>query len=480
MRQRWVWLEQTCVAVASALLVACGAGRGADEAPDEPEVLEGWDRNVALSQLTDEDPAPDVVEVSLEARVQRVEMEPGHEVELWTYEGSMPGPLIRAKVGDTLKVHFTNHLPEPTTIHWHGVEVAADMDGADPDLGSVAPGASFDYEFVLPQAGTYWYHPHVNSSAQVWRGLYGALWVEDPAEPKLGAESLLMIDDIAYDDNGELRSSESDGLLGDFFGREGEVMLVNGRVLPTLYAREGDALRLRFVNAATSRYFLLEAQGHTFTRIGGDGGLIARPEPRDQVLLVPGERADLVLVAKGTVGTKIAVGSAPYSRFTCGQPCSTHVPLFQVEIVEGKGHAPTLPSTLRTIAPIDISGALTHDIAFTQGENETDPPLGINGHVYPYEPFVLHAQVGETHVWNLSNETDYDHPFHLHGFRFQVLSQDGQRPQVAEWKDTLNLPARKAAQIAVTFDDRPGMWMLHCHILDHAKLGMMGMLHLMP
>ena len=197
MRQRWVWLEQTCVAVASALLVACGAGREVDEAPDEPEVLEGWDRNVALSQLTDEDPAPDVVEVSLEARVQRVEMEPGHEVELWTYEGSMPGPLIRAKVGDTLKVHFTNHLPEPTTIHWHGVEVAADMDGADPDLGSVAPGASFDYEFVLPQAGTYWYHPHVNSSAQVWRGLYGALWVEDPAEPKLGAESLLMIDDIA-------------------------------------------------------------------------------------------------------------------------------------------------------------------------------------------------------------------------------------------------------------------------------------------
>ena len=85
-----------------------------------------------------------------------------------------------------------------------------------------------------------------------------------------------------------------------------------------------------------------------------------------------------------------------------------------------------------------------------------------------------------TRSWNLSNETDYDHPFHLHGFRFQVLSQDGQRPQVAEWKDTLNLPARKAAQIAVTFDDRPGMWMLHCHILDHAKLGMMGMLHLMP
>jgi FtsP/CotA-like multicopper oxidase with cupredoxin domain len=479
MRDRLGSFEHTRVALFAAILIGCGSGSepGAD---DEPAVLEGWDRNVALAELANQDPAPDVVEISLEARVERVEMEPGHEVELWTYNGTMPGPVIRARVGDTLRVHFTNHLPEATTIHWHGVEVPADMDGADPELGTIAPGASFDYEFVLPQAGTYWYHPHVNSSAQVWRGLYGALWVEDPDEPELGAKSLLMVDDIAFEENGELRSSESDGLFGDFFGREGDVLLVNGRVMPRLFARDGDALRLRFVNAATSRYFLLHAEGHELTRVGGDGGLIERPEQVEELLLVPGERADVVLVAKGKVGSTIALGTAPYSRFVCGGPCSEAAPLLEIEIVEGEGHAPPLPSRLRTIRPIDTTNALMHDIAFTQGETEADPPLSINGHAYPDDPFVLHAYVGETHIWNLKNATEYDHPFHLHGFRFQVLSRDGQRPAVAEWKDTLNLPALGSAQIAVAFDDRPGMWMLHCHILDHAKIGMMGMLHLMP
>ncbi len=443
-------------------------------------MLEGWDQEVSLSELRDEDPAEKVVKVTLEARLSSVEIEPGHPVALWTYNGTLPGPLIRVQVGDTLRVHFTNHLPEPTTVHWHGLEVPADMDGAGLDHGVVAPGASFDYEFVVPHAGTYWYHPHVNSSAQVWRGLYGALVVEDAREPDLGAETVLVLSDISYDEDGELTSPETHGSLGDFFGREGESLLVNGRVLPKLRARRGDALRLRVVNAAISRYFLLQVEGHTLTRVGGDGGLLARPDPRSALLLVPGERADLVLVPNAEVGTKLIMRAAPYSRFTCGESCAEERSLLEIEIEEGRGRSLILPATLRGIAELDLRAAAIQNIELTESDAQGGPVLGLNGHGYPDDPLELHALVGETQRWNLVNTTDYDHPFHLHGFRFQVLTRDGVAPEIAEWKDTLNLPPQTRAQIAVHFDDRPGMWMLHCHILDHAKIGMMGMLHLAP
>jgi FtsP/CotA-like multicopper oxidase with cupredoxin domain len=113
-----------------------------------------------------------------------------------------------------------------------------------------------------------------------------------------------------------------------------------------------------------------------------------------------------------------------------------------------------------------------------QGEREGHTLLGLSDHFYQESPLELHARVGETEIWTIENLTEYDHPFHLHGFRFQVLDRAGVAPSLAEWKDTLNIPARSQARLAVHFDDRPGMWMLHCHILEHAGLGMMGMLHL--
>jgi len=469
-----------------AMLLACGStGAESPHAPapvdggtGEVAVLEGWDREVRLAEVADEDSAEGVVEVRLEARVSSVEITPGPAVEVWTYNGSLPGPLIRAQVGDTLRVHFTNSLPEPTTIHWHGLEVPADMDGAGVDHGIVAPGASFDYEFVLPHAGTYWYHPHINSSAQVWRGLYGALVVEDATEPQLGVETVLVLSDISYDADGMPTSPEVHGVIGDFFGREGEHLLVNGRVLPKLRARSGDALRLRVVNAAISRFFLLDLEGHSLTRVGGDGGLLARPQAVSELLLVPGERADLLVVPEAKVGSVLRLRAAPYSRFVCGEACAEEEALLEIEIVAGQGRSAVVPPSLRPIPALDLSEAQVQNIALTQGGAEGEPVLGLNGQGYPDAPLALHAEVGETQRWQIVNTTDYDHPFHLHGFRFQVLTRDDKVPDLAEWKDTLNIPAQGRAEIGIYFDDRPGMWMLHCHILDHAKIGMMGMLHL--
>jgi FtsP/CotA-like multicopper oxidase with cupredoxin domain len=215
---------------------------------------------------------------------------------VWTYNGQLPGPYIHAKLGDRLIVHFKNSLPEATTIHWHGLRVPNAMDGT-PGLSqkAVAPDKTFTYDLVLKDAGTYCYHPHVNSAAQVGWGLYGPIVVEDPADPKtLGDSLVLMLSDMSLDDAGQLLPKDNGGAFGDLFGHEGNVLLVNGRVMPTLKVRAGKPQRWRIINAARSRYRSFALRGDPFTRIGGDNGLAARSERASRVVIAPAERLDLV------------------------------------------------------------------------------------------------------------------------------------------------------------------------------------------
>ena len=444
-------------------------------------VPDGWNAELVLPRLVDTDPSSTVVEVQLEARVGRVEIADGHSVEAYTYSGFSPGPVIRAKVGDTLRVHFSNQLPEPTTIHWHGLEVPADQDGAGHAGSEIAPGASFDYEFTLPHAGTYWYHPHVNSAAQVWQGLYGALIVEESEPRQLGEELTLVLHDVGLDDQtGELLPAASHGDLGRFFGHEGYTLLVNGRVYPTLRVFPGSTLRLRVINASISRYYKLALDGHQLLQIAGDSGLLERSQRRDDVVLVPGERAELVVTVQAAAGTSLRLRALPQDRFLCGGAgyCSDEQPLLAMEVVEGQGRTLSVPELFTSIAAIDTSSAFARELVLEEASADGQVALAINGHVHGREGLVLSAKVGATELWTVKNTTDYDHPFHLHGFRFQLTEQNGHAPEVRQWKDTANVPARGQIRLAVHFDDRPGMWMFHCHILDHADLGMMGMLHL--
>jgi FtsP/CotA-like multicopper oxidase with cupredoxin domain len=137
---------------------------------------EGWDAQIKLREAIDANPDPHIVEVNIEAKIAPVTIGPGTQVEAWTYNGDIPGPLIRVRVGDRLIVHFTNNLPEPTTLHWHGIRVPIQMDGVPGhSQPEVEPGRSFTYDFVVPDAGLFWYHPHVMSAMQVGYGLYGAV-----------------------------------------------------------------------------------------------------------------------------------------------------------------------------------------------------------------------------------------------------------------------------------------------------------------
>lgn len=481
---RW---RPLALSVLSGLSVVSGCAAETDGSADTAETATSsgqpsdWQQALEMASVTDADPAPDVVNITLEARVEGIEFIPGKTTPAWTYNGRVPGPMIRARVGDRLIVNFTNHLPEPTTIHWHGLRTPNAMDGVphvtqDP----VEPGETFVYDFVLKDAGTFWYHPHVNSVAQVGKGLYGALIVEDPAEPPMGDELVVVLSDMSLDDEGQFLSVDAGGELGDLFGREGTVLLVNGRVNPTLIARAGARQRWRVINAARTRYITLDFAGHTFTRIGGDAGLSTAAVDVVGPKLVPGQRADLLVVPLGTSGEEVQVRWLPTERGYGTTFKRDPKDLFKVRFAEGEPDTPgPAPVIERQITPIDWSGATEVLVEFTVDQFSSGMVMGIN-HI-PYKDVVpLQAKVGETQVWKLVNNTDFAHPFHLHGYFFQVIDDNGEPVLPLEWKDTIDVPVDHVVRVAVRFDERPGTWMFHCHILDHAKAGMMALVTVSP
>jgi FtsP/CotA-like multicopper oxidase with cupredoxin domain len=449
-----------------------GAARPSALDVDQPA---GWDDDLALTKAVDRNPDPNIVEIDLEAKLTELEILPGHKTKAWTYGGTLPGPLISANVGDTVIVHFKNSLPEATSIHWHGLRVTNDMDGVpgvtqDP----VDAGAEFRYEFVVRDAGTFWYHPHINSAAQVGWGMYGPIIVRDPNDPReLGDDLVLVMSDMSLDDDGSFQPADSGGKFGDLFGREGSAILVNGKVMPRLKVRAGKQQRWRVINAARARYYSLRIRDHVLTRIGGDNGLAARPEQLYRVLVTPGERADIVFTPSDEPGTVRTVLWAPTDRGYGSLFSRPRVPMMEIETVDAPPVEPAvIPEKLRKIEPIDVSSAIEKTLEMTIDLSNNDVVMGFNNTPY-WEMTPIEARIGETHIWTLRNYTDFNHPFHLHGYYFQVLDDT----RVPEWKDTVDVPVDTELRIAVRFDERPGMWMYHCHILDHAEVGMMGQLH---
>jgi FtsP/CotA-like multicopper oxidase with cupredoxin domain len=465
-------------ALAAALLLA-GCERSPPAPPPAPlpardvSQPEGWADELAMPTAPDLAADPNTLEIELTARIAELTILPGTSTAAWTYNGALPGPLLRAKVGDRLIVHFKNELPEPTTIHWHGLRVPNDMDGA-PGVTQepIASGGTFRFEFTLTDAGTYWYHPHIDSSAQVGRGLYGALIVEDPADPEsFGDELVLLLSDMGLDEHGELLPADTGGNFGDLFGREGSVLLVNGKVRPTLKVRNGKQQRWRIINATRARYYNLRLRNHRFVRLGGDNGLAARSEDVYNLIVTPGERADAVFTPADAPGSRNVLRWVPTER---GYGSTFNRAAEEMLLIETVADAPVtpepIPAELRTIERLDVANATQRRLDLTIAI-ASSVEMGINGLPY-WKTQPLEATLGETQVWRIVNDTDFSHPFHLHGYFFQVQDEN----RVLEWKDTVNVPTKSEVTLAVRFDDRPGAWMYHCHILDHAEAGMMGTL----
>src|SRR5688572_2967850 len=327
----------------------------------------GWADGVKLAEAGDTNPDPNIVEITLTARLADVEVAPGKRVKAWTYDGGLPGPLIKTRVGNRLIVHFKNDLQEPTTVHWHGVRVPIEMDGV-PEISQpeVKTGESFTYDFIVRDAGLYWYHPHVMSAAQVGYGLYGPLLVEDANDGVGVADQLtLVLSDIGFNARGELEPADSGGSAGMVFGREGNYVLANGRHRPVLKARSGAPQRWRIVNAAKSRFFYLDLDGQEFTVIGADGGIQERPTKTDILLVTAGERVDVIVTPKGKAGTPLALKAMLYNR---GYGSVEYRSVEDVLTIEFTSETPVIAkpiSMTRAMAVPSIAGATPVDIVLT-------------------------------------------------------------------------------------------------------------------
>jgi len=424
---------------------------------------------------------PGVVELDLTASPTRLELLPGKPTEAWAYNGSVPGPTIELREGDQVTIHFHNRLKQPTTVHWHGLHLPAGSDGSP--LNPVLPGQSRDYVFRVPldSAGTYWYHPHpdMTTTEQVSRGLYGALIIRPAKDPLEGIpDRLLVMSDNRFTPDGAVDLPDHMSMPGNIDaqnGREGNVFFINGRTMPTLSIRPGELLRLRIINAAAARVYRLSIPGRKLLHVGDDGGLFETPREVDDLLLANSERVE-VLVRGGEPGSRTVLRTLPYDRYDSHtRPGDWEQPHDLVELrttTDAPVSAITIPKSLRVVRPIDTTRvAARRTIVFSQGL--------INGKPMDMRRVDVRARLGTTEIWQIENVVAMDHPFHLHGFQFQVIDREGVREPYLSWKDSVNVPRHSKVRIAVKFDDFAGKWMFHCHILDHEDMGMMGILELL-
>jgi FtsP/CotA-like multicopper oxidase with cupredoxin domain len=412
--------------------------------------------------------APREIHVELTARETAWEIAKDRFVSAWGYQGSVPGPTIVAQRGDTLVAQLVNELPEPTLIHWHGLRLPATMDGTTSVQRVVQPGERFEYRFELPDAGTFWYHSHANETVQIERGLYGALIVLAPNEPAFDADRLFVLDDLKLDRKGSIAKT---ALFDRHTGREGKVLLINGKSEPQYEIAAGQVERWRFVNACNARYARLSIGGRPFRIIGGDGGLRDRAVTVTETLLTPGDRVELAVGPFEDEGAQLALESLPYRRTAVKRPRRDVWGTLRVG-PRAPSVAP-LPENLSTITPLLPAGPIEPTRTVRLGARMT-----LHGHDWLVNDQTHHhdapVKVGELQVWEIVNETGMDHPFHLHGFFFQVIAIDGALVVPTSWEDTVNVIGNGRVTIAFRPDDRPGQWMYHCHILEHHAAGMMG------
>lgn len=391
-------------------------------------------------------------------------------VSAWGFNDSVPGPAIRAKKGDVLEVRVINNLSESTLIHWHGVRLNSSMDGTGDVQAPIKPGEEFTYRFSVPDAGTFWYHSHNNETRQMERGMYGALIVEDDTDPITDNERVLVIDDMKLSRDHKFKEG---GMVARWIerhdGRQGDALLINGKENMEVSMNAGQVERWRIINAASSRYFRLYLGGRTFKIIGTDGGLLEKPRTVSEVLLTPGERVD-ILAGPFDEGDKFFFESLAYNRMTFVK--SRREKFAEVRVGKSMKSIANVPTVLREILPLasndtpvnrrvkfSVGGSLSNGVEFL-----------VNNTLHNHDKPVM---VGDLQVWEISNTSLMDHPFHLHGFFFQVLEVNGQAAEYLAWKDTVNLAPKSKVKIAWLPDNRPGRWMYHCHILEHHEAGMM-------
>lgn len=418
------------------------------------------------------------------------------ETEVWAYNGTTPGPLLRVKRGTALKVTLENRVTDATSIHWHGIRLPNAMDGV-PHLTQkpVGRGESFVYEFAAKDSGTYWYHPHWQSYEQVERGLYGALIVEEDAPPEVDRDVLWVLDDWRLTAEARIAGDFANLFDVSHAGRLGNTVTVNGRIAEEFRVRHGERIRLRLVNAANARIFGLRFDVLSPWLIATDGhATVPNPIGTNRLVLGPGMRADLIVDCTGIAGERVTITDDFYPRQAYRL----------LDVVYGdeppvREKVPRTPIALapNALPPPDLAGAERHAIHFGGGmmgrlaeaefQGKTRPmreiflqhrmAWAVNGKVvgaHDHAP-LLNLKRGRSYVFAMENDTAWHHPIHLHGHAFQVIARDGVKLSRTVWRDTVLMNPRERVDIAFVADN-PGDWMFHCHVLEHQAGGMMAVM----
>lgn len=397
----------------------------------------------------------------------------------WTFNGQFPAPIVRVKQNRPVRIRVVNQLQEPTTIHWHGIRLNNAADGV-PFLTQppIQPGQSFLYEFNCPDAGTFWYHPHMNSLAQLSRGLVGLIIVEEEHPVNFDADLPLILKDWHLNDDGSFapfsdpRAAARTGTLGNF-------ATINGLQNAHFPLPAGGVARVRLANVDNTRVFNIGSTANAQV-IAIDGNPVAKPYPLTQHGLGAGMRLDLAVTMPKEIGSKVTLTDQK-GRFSFDM-CTLEAVATDAKVLDTPPRLPMNPiddpdldNAMHVPLVFEWAGALTPNYGDPHAKSvfwtinkrawEGAGPTSLP------EPLVT-IPLGRSVIFELHNATPHHHPIHLHGHTFTVLSSD-QKSIIPFHTDTVLMSKYERVKVAIVADN-PGDWMLHCHVIEHMKTGLMG------
>ncbi|MGI9521226.1 MAG: multicopper oxidase family protein [Hyphomicrobiaceae bacterium] len=410
---------------------------------------------------------------------------------IWGYNGQAPGPVLRVRQGEELQVRLVNQLQQPTSLHWHGIRIANAMDGV-PGMTqeAVQPGEHFDYQFICPDAGTFWYHPHILSSEQVARGLHGILIVEEPDPPEVDQDLVFVVDDWRLTENGTIHAA-SFGAIGEraHGGRYGNTFTLNGVTSHKIDAKAGQRVRLRLCNVSNANIFGVKIDDHAMRIIAIDGQPVKPFEAENGfVVLASGQRSDVVIDMTGEPGATSLIKLLTYdNQYTIGEIVYHATERARPGVLDAPYALPANPLDTN----LDLANAHTEKLMMDGGAMggmtgawvgnkwlDMRELIDTHGLVWsfngaagmPKEP-LFKVPKGRTVKLQMVNRTRWPHAMHLHGHHFKQITREPKGFEEPFWRDTILLNPRENFTMAFVADN-PGKWMLHCHMLEHQEGGM--------
>ena len=406
---------------------------------------------------------------------------------LWTFNQKTPGPTLRFNVGDRAKISLDNTLPQETSIHWHGVRVENSMDGV---VGLTQPGIQygeqFVYDFEIPDAGTYWYHSHNKAWEQVARGLYGPLIVNGPDDPKVDHDLVLMIDDWQLDGVGQIRE-QTFGSLHDWAhaGRIGNWVTINGVSNPSFQLKDNSRVRLRLINAANAKVFDLKLTSVKPRTITLDGYPV-NPFESSELTIGPSQRVDVVIDLSDNLsefslqmGTKTK--PITIAHFLLDKSLGKGERAQKEELITPTRPQPPDASSTSLKIPVHMEGGARGNLKSAKLNGIMTPLRDLaqkhrkvwafNGSVGSYDHILGTAKRGQFVILDIQNDTRWAHAMHLHGHHFWVYSRSNPVKDPLSKRDTYLMQPGENAEFSFVADN-PGLWLFHCHMLEHHAAGM--------